>query len=187
MAECTKKNACGINVSRLGQEEVPKRGMITIIPLFECDGSIGPQGESRDSRRSIGCGCGYSTPFFPPPLKKKMSALTLLIKVERCQRVVGSEFRIRENSFRESEQHSQTFLHIQLLYSDNCHLNRKKKTGLGGNAKRGMIAMIPLFECDGSISPLGESRNSRRSIGCGCGYSKPFFPSTLQEKMSALM
>ncbi|GIY56948.1 uncharacterized protein CDAR_392111 [Caerostris darwini] len=52
------------------------------------------------------------------------------------------------------------------------------KTWVGGNVKRGMIAIIPLFECDGSIGPRGESRDSRRSIGCGCGYSTSFFPST---------
>ncbi|GIY56950.1 hypothetical protein CDAR_392131 [Caerostris darwini] len=56
------------------------------------------------------------------------------------------------------------------------------KTGAGGNAKRGMIAIIPLFECDGSIGPQGESRDSRRSIGCVCGYSTSFFPSTPPRK-----
>ncbi|GIY54807.1 uncharacterized protein CEXT_77341 [Caerostris extrusa] len=45
--------------------------MIVIIPLFECDSSIGPQGESRDSRRFIECGCGYSTSFFRPTTKKR--------------------------------------------------------------------------------------------------------------------
>ncbi|GBM22357.1 hypothetical protein AVEN_121166-1 [Araneus ventricosus] len=34
---------------------------MAVILLFECDGSIGPQSEPRDSRRSIGCGCGYFT------------------------------------------------------------------------------------------------------------------------------
>ncbi|GIY56952.1 hypothetical protein CDAR_392151 [Caerostris darwini] len=61
------------------------------------------------------------------------------------------------------------------------------KTGAGGNAKRGMIAITPLFECDGSISPQGEPRDSRRSIGCGCGYSTSFFPSTPKKKMSVLI
>ncbi|GIY56951.1 uncharacterized protein CDAR_392141 [Caerostris darwini] len=77
MAKCTKKNACGINVSRLGKVGNAKRGMIAIIPLFECDGSIGPQGDTRDSRRSIGCGCGYSTSFFPSiPLRKRCRPLS---------------------------------------------------------------------------------------------------------------
>ncbi|GIY56954.1 hypothetical protein CDAR_392171 [Caerostris darwini] len=68
MAKCTEKNACGINVSRLGKVGNAKRRMIAIIPLFKCDGSIGPQGDhvtADDPSGAVAVIPPHSSP--PPP------------------------------------------------------------------------------------------------------------------------